>query len=275
MVAVVAAMGGEVEGDREALLAGGEIAPVEGVGILGGGEAGVLPDRPRLGDVHGRVGAAQIRRDAGEAVEAGQAGDIVRAVGRLDGDAFGREPGLVAVRRGRQRHLGEIDRGEIGDAAHGRAFRLIRTISCVATGVARRRTRKIRRAGGDPANAFRVPRSWFRWPVLRTASPTFATPWAWPISCRSNRRSSTTGQEGGAADCEQAHTADLRIAHHESDDCNDGEDAACDHKEPLGDPRPFLHQRVARAEDFQLVLDSRSIFVVAHAARISWAPAGL
>ena len=52
-------MGGEIEGDGEALLPGGEVAPVEGVGILGGGEAGILPDRPRLGDVHGRVGAAQ------------------------------------------------------------------------------------------------------------------------------------------------------------------------------------------------------------------------
>ena len=32
MIAVVAAMGGEIEGDRKTLLAGGEIAPVEGVG---------------------------------------------------------------------------------------------------------------------------------------------------------------------------------------------------------------------------------------------------
>ena len=81
MVAVVAAMGGEIEGDREALLAGREIAPVEGVGILGRGEAGILPDRPRLGDVHGRVGAAQIGRDAGIGVEEVEAGEIVRAVG--------------------------------------------------------------------------------------------------------------------------------------------------------------------------------------------------
>ena len=34
MVAVVAAVGGEIEGDREAFLAGGEIAPIEGIGIL-------------------------------------------------------------------------------------------------------------------------------------------------------------------------------------------------------------------------------------------------
>ena len=45
-----------------ALLPGGEVAPVEGVAVLGGGEAGILPDGPRLRDVHGRVGPAEIRR---------------------------------------------------------------------------------------------------------------------------------------------------------------------------------------------------------------------
>ena len=64
MVTVVAAVGGEVEGDREAFLAGGEVAPVEGVGILGSREAGILPHRPRLRHIHGRVGAAQIGRHA-------------------------------------------------------------------------------------------------------------------------------------------------------------------------------------------------------------------
>ncbi len=48
MIAVVAAVGGEIEGDRQALLPGGEIAPVEGVGILRRGEAGILPDGPGL-----------------------------------------------------------------------------------------------------------------------------------------------------------------------------------------------------------------------------------
>ena len=64
MVAVIAAMGGEVEGDRQALLAGGEVAAVEGVGFLGRREAGILPDRPGLLDIHGRVGAADEGRDA-------------------------------------------------------------------------------------------------------------------------------------------------------------------------------------------------------------------
>src|SRR5690348_11503589 len=42
MVAVVAAVGGEVESDGKPFLPGGEITPVERVGILGGGETGVL-----------------------------------------------------------------------------------------------------------------------------------------------------------------------------------------------------------------------------------------
>ena len=83
VVAVIAAVGGEIEGDREALLAAGEIAAVEGVGILRRGEAGILPDGPWLGDVHGRVGAAQERRDAGIAVEVGNTGEVGCAVAAL------------------------------------------------------------------------------------------------------------------------------------------------------------------------------------------------
>ena len=62
MVAVVAAVRGEVERDRQALLAGGQVAAVERVRVLGGGEAGVLADRPRLVDVHRRVRPADVRR---------------------------------------------------------------------------------------------------------------------------------------------------------------------------------------------------------------------
>jgi len=48
MIAVIAAMGGEIERDRKPLLPGGEIAPVERVGILRRGEAGILAYRPGL-----------------------------------------------------------------------------------------------------------------------------------------------------------------------------------------------------------------------------------
>ena len=77
VVAVVAAVGRQVEGDRQALLPGGEVAPVERVGLLGGREPGVLADRPGLVHVHGRVRPAQVRRQAGigsqevQAVEVG------------------------------------------------------------------------------------------------------------------------------------------------------------------------------------------------------------
>ena len=117
MVAVIAAVGGEIESDRQALLAAGEIAAVEGVGILGRREAGILPDGPRLGDVHGRVGAAQERRDAGIAVEVGNTGEVGCRVTALDRNAFGRQPGRS--RRGaRGRRIGKIDLRKIRNLAH-------------------------------------------------------------------------------------------------------------------------------------------------------------
>ena len=77
VVGVVAAVGGQVEGDAEALLAGRQVAPVERVGLLGGGEPGVLPDRPRLGRVHRRVGPAQERREARVGVERVEALEVL------------------------------------------------------------------------------------------------------------------------------------------------------------------------------------------------------
>ena len=95
VVGVVAAVGGQVEGDRQALLPGGEVAPVERVGLRRGGEARVLPDRPRLGRVHRRVGPAQVRRDARIGVQEVQPGEVRRGEQRRDGDALGRLPGRV------------------------------------------------------------------------------------------------------------------------------------------------------------------------------------
>ena len=89
VVGVVAAVGGQVEGDAEPLLPGREVAPVERVGLLGGGEAGVLPDRPGLGGVHRRVGPAEVRREAGPGGERVEALEVVRVVARLDLDALG------------------------------------------------------------------------------------------------------------------------------------------------------------------------------------------
>ena len=88
IVAVVAAMGGEIEGDAEALLPGGEVAAVEGVGLFGGREAGILADRPRPTGVHRRIGPARERREAGEA--AVDVCGVVRAVDGLELDPFDR-----------------------------------------------------------------------------------------------------------------------------------------------------------------------------------------
>ena len=84
VVAVVAAVGGEVEGHRQPHLAGGEVGAVEGVRLLGGGEAGVLADRPRPVGVHRGPDAADERVEAGEradGLEALEVGSRCRAAG--------------------------------------------------------------------------------------------------------------------------------------------------------------------------------------------------
>ena len=104
VVAIVAAVRGEVEGDRKALLAAREIAPVEGVRILRRGEARILPDGPGLLDVHGGIGAAQERRQAWIGVQEIEALDIARAIGRLKRDPlgrFGRRPRRLRRKRWR------------------------------------------------------------------------------------------------------------------------------------------------------------------------------
>ena len=74
IVGVIAAVGGEIEGDRQTLLASRKVAPVEGVGLLGGGEPGVLTDRPRLIDVHRRVRTTDEGRQPGEGPGEGEVG---------------------------------------------------------------------------------------------------------------------------------------------------------------------------------------------------------
>jgi hypothetical protein len=93
VVAVVATVGGEVEGHRQALLAGREVAPVEGVRLVGRGEPGVLADRPRLVDVHRGIGATDVRRDAGIRLDGVEALDRRLVVEDRHLDALGRVPG--------------------------------------------------------------------------------------------------------------------------------------------------------------------------------------
>jgi hypothetical protein len=118
MIRIVAAMRGQIEGDGQALLTRGEVAPVERVRILGRGEAGILPDRPGLVDVHGGVGAAHEGRQAGIGVEEVEPGAIVGPIDPLHRDAFRREPGLARLRSGRGAAARPGHRCEIRDPGH-------------------------------------------------------------------------------------------------------------------------------------------------------------
>src|SRR6185436_10795756 len=118
MIAVVAAVGREIERDGKALLPGGQVPAVEGVGILGGGEAGILPDGPGLRDVHGGVGAAQVRGDAGIGVEEVETFHVVRSEHRLHRDAFRRDPGSGGARRRHRQYAFECNVSKIWDARH-------------------------------------------------------------------------------------------------------------------------------------------------------------
>jgi hypothetical protein len=92
VVAVVAAVGGQVEGHAHALAAGGQGLAVEGVAVFGGGEARVLADGPWPHRVHGGLRAADEGFKAGQRVgQPGlrQRGQIGCGVERLDVDALG------------------------------------------------------------------------------------------------------------------------------------------------------------------------------------------
>ncbi len=138
MVGVIAAVSGEIERDRKALLPGREVAAVERVGILRRREAGILPDGPRLRDVHRRVGAAQIGHNPRIGIEEVEPGDIVRAIDRLHRDALGREPGRRGARCRGLRGILERNSRKVRYAAHRRpsALVLIPRISCASFSVA-------------------------------------------------------------------------------------------------------------------------------------------
>ena len=64
MVAVVAAVGGEIEGDRQPHLPGREVLAVEAFDSSAVENPRILPDRPRPVGVHRRARPAQIGREA-------------------------------------------------------------------------------------------------------------------------------------------------------------------------------------------------------------------
>ena len=80
VIGVIAAVRGQIEGYAKALLPGGKIAAIEGVGIFGGREAGVLANRPGLHGVHGGVRPAQEWRKSGGIIKVLDGGEIGRGV---------------------------------------------------------------------------------------------------------------------------------------------------------------------------------------------------
>ncbi len=160
VVGVVAAVGRQVEGDAEPLLTGGEVAAVERVGLLGGREAGVLPDRPRLGGVHRRVGAAQERLEARPRVECVETLQVGRVVRRLDRDALGRLPRSPAIARGASGGTaGERQSGERAGDGHDSASRVRWRKASASTPIAQEsssRSGGIVRSPGFPARITRA-----------------------------------------------------------------------------------------------------------------------
>ena len=88
VVAVVAAVRRQVEGHREPHLPGGEVGPVEGVRLLGGGEARVLADGPRPVGVHRGPHAAEEGVEPGQRVDGFEAFEVGGGVERLHRDAL-------------------------------------------------------------------------------------------------------------------------------------------------------------------------------------------
>ncbi len=84
-------MGGEVEGNRKALLPGGQVAAIKGVGFFRGRETGILTDCPWAACIHRRTHTACERRKAGKSGVA----SVRTGVQWLHRNALGRMPGQV------------------------------------------------------------------------------------------------------------------------------------------------------------------------------------
>ena len=93
MIAVIPAMRGQIERDRQALLPGRQIAAIEGVGFFRRREARILADRPGAPGIHRGIGPARIGFEARQA----RVDRVFAGVERFDGDALGRHPRQIAA----------------------------------------------------------------------------------------------------------------------------------------------------------------------------------
>ena len=98
MVRVVAAVGGEVEGDGQPGLTRFEVAAVERVRLLGRRVARVLAQGPGTAGVHRRPGAPDVRREARQGIEMLQPFEVRCGVERLHVDAFRSPPRQIGGR---------------------------------------------------------------------------------------------------------------------------------------------------------------------------------
>ena len=89
VVGVVSAMRGKIERDRKPSLSRGQIAAIKRVGLFGGRESGILPNRPRLHHVHRAVRPAQIRRNSRGIVEMLEPFKVLLRVEALHRNVFG------------------------------------------------------------------------------------------------------------------------------------------------------------------------------------------
>ena len=105
VVAVIAPVGGEIEGHADALPAGPERRAIERVGVLGGREAGVLADRPRPDGVHRGLRTAHERLEAGQRVHVGKAAGVGGREERFHGEPVRRDP-IERVDPASRRRLG-------------------------------------------------------------------------------------------------------------------------------------------------------------------------
>ena len=92
MVGIIAAMGRQIESDRQSLLARRQIAPVEGVRGLRRREPGILANRPGLVHIHGRIGAALEGRESRHGVELIESVEIRSRIQGFHADFLGRLP---------------------------------------------------------------------------------------------------------------------------------------------------------------------------------------
>ncbi len=116
MIRVISAVRGKVECHRKTLLAGGEVAAIERIGLCSGGETGILADSPRAQGVHGAVRATQERRYARHIVEMLKTFKVGLGIDWFYRNKLGSGPvfGINGRRCGAGRPGGDIDIFKIG-----------------------------------------------------------------------------------------------------------------------------------------------------------------